>query len=142
MRDPDEERSGKVGRDHPATSKDAAVRARPGFATERALVLDYIASKGDDGATAAEVADALGRSRNQIATRCGELRETGWVEYLIARDENGRPVFAQNGKPILVSRTTSISSSTRGLVQRLRPEAEADYGRWRMDRIRFETGQS
>lgn len=76
--------NGKVGRDHPGTSKRAATAPR--FGSQRWTVLDMVAESDTVGRTAAEIADVLEMSRNQVATRLMELREAGCV----ARRRNDR----------------------------------------------------
>jgi hypothetical protein len=96
--------SGKVGADHPSTSR--AVRTpsnRIRWGSQRQVVLSHLASRGPS--TAAEVAETLGRSRNQTATRLQECRELGHVVYLL--DEDSRPI----------SRATSEDGE--GLVQQI-----------------------
>jgi DNA-binding transcriptional ArsR family regulator len=81
-----EQNPGKVGRDHPGTSKHAA--SVPRFGSQRWTVLDVLAENGSHGATAAEVATAIaGVSPNQVATRLLELREAGLAAR--ARSEDG-----------------------------------------------------
>jgi hypothetical protein len=72
-----------------------SVRYKPGTSEQLAY-----------GMTAAEVAAAVGLSRNQTATRLGECREVGFVEW--ARGEDGR----------VEERETNASGDT-GRVQRL-----------------------
>lgn len=112
--DPEDPKPGKAGRDHPPTSKQSAQRGAPGFATQRGIVLAYVATRSR-GATAAEVADAHGWSRNQIATRLLELREQGWLQHAI---EDGEPVVRSTG------------GGHSGLVHVLREDARMDYARW------------
>jgi len=96
---------GAVGIDHPETSR-AAARSAPNrlrFKSQRANVLAVLLDHGP--ATAADIADRLGISRNQIATRLGELREVGWVDY--ARDSWGKVI------------TAPTSSDSEGMVQEI-----------------------
>lgn len=93
--DPTTPRAGKVGRMHPATSRTAAELVAPRAGSKRARILDLLYanhSRGDRvGMTAAEIGDALGPSRNECATRLGELREQGWVEYVTPERFPGYP---------------------------------------------------
>ena len=96
---------GAVGTDHPETSR-AAARSAPNrlrFESQRANVLAALLDHGP--ATAAATADRLGISRNQIATRLGELRAIGWVDY--ARDSRGAVLIAPT------------SSDSEGMVQEI-----------------------
>ena len=61
------------------TSKDAAADIRAHAHTLRAKVLAYVASRGDDGATAQEIENALGMSGNTVRPRLVELREHGAI---------------------------------------------------------------
>lgn len=80
---------GKVGRDHPATATDAATRGRFRFGTQRHQVLAAL-TRGD--ATAHTVAQRVGLTPNQCATRLLELREAGLVDFV--RDDTGQVVTA------------------------------------------------
>lgn len=77
---------GATGHGHPDTSRRAAVLGQVRFGTQKARLLSLIAGAGGDGMTAAEAAKRLGLSRNQTATRLGELREDGWVVRLETAD--------------------------------------------------------
>jgi len=87
-----EDLPGAVGRDHPETSRRAASLDAPRFGTQRHRVL---AALVPGPATAAEVASSTGLSRNQTATRLGELRQGGFVAYL--RTPGGTPVERRTG---------------------------------------------
>lgn len=85
-----------VGRHHPETSQRAA-RApanRIRFGSQRHSVLLLLRNYGDQ--TAAEIAERMGMSRNQVATRLGECRKLEWVAYVT--DETGKPVTRQTSK--------------------------------------------
>lgn len=84
---------GRVSAAHPETSQKAARRVsnRVRFGTQRHRCMDALA---DGALTAAEVADRIGLSRNQTATRLGELREAGFVAYLVM---NGARVTRPTG---------------------------------------------
>lgn len=69
------EMGGKVGRDHPDTSRRAATPPR--FGSQRWKVLEALVELGPK--TSAELAPTIERSRNQTATRVLELRELGFV---------------------------------------------------------------
>lgn len=72
---------GKVANVHPDTSVEAAQAVDA--AGQSALIFQFLARRGTQGATAAEVTDGLGlRSRNQVATRLMELREAGRIVRL------------------------------------------------------------
>ena len=118
---PDEARVGKVGHRHPATSREAAYLCRPSFASQRAVVLVAVAVAGEYGVTVAAIADAMGVSRNQIATRMGELREQGWVKRAVAGiDVNGDLLYRQR----------ATGPSTHGIVHVLNPAAKDEFDRW------------
>jgi hypothetical protein len=94
-----------VGRYHPETSQQAA-RApsnRIKFGSQRHTVMQLLQTYGDQ--TAAEIADRIGMSRNQVATRLGECRKLEWVSYVI--DITGHP------------KTRQTSSDSEGRVQTL-----------------------
>lgn len=97
--------AGKVGRHHPETSRRAARSAsnRLTFGTQRWRVTEALLERAK---TAAEIADDLGMSRNQVATRLQELREAGLTQYVVVNGER-------------VTRQTSNGST--GLVQQLTP---------------------
>jgi len=82
-----------VGRYHPETSQQAARapsnRIKQG--SQRHTVLQLLQTYGDQ--TAAEIADRIGMSRNQVATRLGECRTLEWVSYVI--DITGHPMTRQ-----------------------------------------------
>ena len=61
------------------TSKDAAADIRAHAHTLRARVLAYIASRGEDGATAQEIENALGMNGSTVRPRLVELREHGTI---------------------------------------------------------------
>ena len=96
---------GAVGADHPETSRAAARSAsnRLRFGTQRHALLRLLSDHRRS--TAAALADALGMSRNQVATRLGECREAGWVTY--SRDESGAVL------------TAPTSSDSEGAVQEI-----------------------
>lgn len=96
--------SGKVGADHPGTSREArTVSNRLQWAIDRATVLRHFEEHGPS--TAAEVAVTLGKSRNETAARLLECRELGHVIY--ALDESGK----------FIRRRTSAHAT--GLVQKI-----------------------
>lgn len=129
-----------IGHAHPATSLEMADRSRLGFASERARIVQFIADQFERGATAAECGDALGIVRNQAAISLQWLRDHGWIERIEA--PRGEPSIAEGGDAMFDKRlnrwwlTRQTSPTTRGIVHRLRSEAEVEFGRWRMDRAR------
>jgi hypothetical protein len=94
-----------VGRYHPETSQQAArvLSNRIKFGSQRHTVMKILQTYGEQ--TAAEIADRIGMSRNQVATRLGECRKLEWVTYVI--DTNGNP------------KTRQTSSDSEGRVQTL-----------------------
>lgn len=82
LSDPTAPVPGKVGAEHPVTAIEASHLVAPRAASQRARVLDLLYDRGLDGATAAEAAEHVGTSRNQVAARLLELREGGWARYL------------------------------------------------------------
>jgi hypothetical protein len=118
---PDRPVDGKVGKDHPDTSKQAARFVRYAVGTQKAQLLDYVRDGGPDGVTCAEVAGLIGISRNQCATRMGELRDDGWVE----------PKLGLQGEPVTRVATITSKGETRGVVHVLTIEARIKMGvRW------------
>lgn len=102
--------SGKVGRDHPETAKQAARLVKEG--SQQAAILDILQDFGP--MTAAEITPWLNSylnrssiSRNQCATRILELREKGKVTALL--DDQGE----------VVTRTTE--GANKGIVWTLMP---------------------
>lgn len=110
----DDQVPGKVGHAHPSTSHVAAKRLKSG--TQHAAIVEAL-SKAAEGHTAYELyGSILNRGGqpiavNQIATRLGELRERGYVKYLIG----------PGGET--VTRPTTPGNS--GLVQVLTEQGEA-----------------
>lgn len=94
-----------VGRDHPETSQRAArvPSNRMKFGSQRHSIMLVLKTYGDQ--TAAEIADRIGVSRNQVATRLGECRTLEWVSYVV--DATGQTV------------TRQTSSDAEGRVQTL-----------------------
>lgn len=78
--DPDEDKEGKVGHAHPATSKLAAQRILPASGTQRQNVLDELLAIFPDGLTDEEIQDELVMNANAQRPRRLELVEQGWVE--------------------------------------------------------------
>lgn len=132
-----------IGHAHPATSMEMADRHRLGFASERARIVQFVADRFDRGATAAECGDALDIVRNQAAISLQWLRDHGWIERVEA--SSGEPSITEGGNAMYDKRlarwwlTRPTSSTTRGIVHRLRADAEVEFGRWRMDRSRAES---
>jgi DNA-binding MarR family transcriptional regulator len=73
------------------------------FNSQRFRVLEVLAAHGPS--TAARIADRLGMSRNQVATRLGECRAVGWVDY------------ARNAAGAVITEPTSEDSD--GMVQEI-----------------------
>lgn len=94
---------GKVSTGAPSTSRRASENITHG--SQRWAVLRHLSMERN--ATAAEIADVLGKSRNQTATRLGELHDAQLVEY----------VPSPTSPDGLLSRPTGPSD--RGLVHRI-----------------------
>jgi hypothetical protein len=88
--DPARPREDAVGRAHPPTSRRAAHEARFRAGSQCGLIMAALRDRGQRGLTAAEAAPIIRRSRNQAAARLWQLRNDGWVVYLL--DERGLPV--------------------------------------------------
>jgi len=73
-----------VGSSHPETSRAVSTLR---FGSQRWRVLELLAGH-PEGLTADAVGTGVGLSPNQAATRLGELRAGGWVQYL--SDDSGR----------------------------------------------------
>jgi DNA-binding transcriptional ArsR family regulator len=71
---------GKVGALHPRTARRAAMVPR--FGTQRWTILEQIVRSGPDGLTAAEIAERIEVTRNQVGSRLLELRECALVMRL------------------------------------------------------------
>jgi predicted ArsR family transcriptional regulator len=93
---------GPVGAAHPETSR-AVASLR--FGSQRWRVLDVLADHSE-GLTADAVGVSVGLSPNQAATRLGELRAGGWVQYL--SDDTGSKVerLTSRGNRALVQGVT------------------------------------
>jgi hypothetical protein len=61
------------------TSREAAVAAEPRAGTWRRAVLDYIRSRGEEGATRDETCAALGLGGNTVRPRFLECEKAGWI---------------------------------------------------------------
>lgn len=83
LHDPADDRDVKVGADHPETAVVAARGMRLKAGSQRQRIVAEAARHGQVGITAAEAAVAIDSSRNQTAARMLELRELGWLEYLV-----------------------------------------------------------
>ncbi len=76
---PDPERLGTTtGKNHPETSHQAAMRARPTSGTQRKAVLDLLKNAYPDGYIDEEMVQILGMNPNSQRPRRGELVEDGW----------------------------------------------------------------
>lgn len=108
---------GKVGRDHPDTSRHAA--GLPVYGKNRWLVLDAL-HEYPNGTTARVLAKAMGHaSPNEIAARLLELRERRLVEFV--RDDEGRPLTRVDEgfkSPASVQRVSWFGSQYRAEVLR------------------------
>lgn len=69
-----------VGKNARDTSVEAAKRILPKTGTQRRRVFDYIVSKGEYGATDAELMTELGLSGNSLHPRRLELCQAGLIE--------------------------------------------------------------
>lgn len=63
----------------PETERYAAIAQYPKSGTDRRRVLDFIAARGDEGATDEEIALGLNMRHYTAAPRRTELRDGGWV---------------------------------------------------------------
>ena len=86
---------GKVGANPPETSQRAAIRVKSGSQKAQVILAlsslyphDGMTAYGLDGFITNAAGDPI--SRNQIATRLGELRDQGLAMYLF--DQFGKPV--------------------------------------------------
>jgi CRP-like cAMP-binding protein len=61
------------------TSKAAAARIQPVSAKMQRRILDYIKSRGDDGATYDEVVSELGLEKPTVAGRLNDLKRAGLI---------------------------------------------------------------
>lgn len=91
LADPARPVEGKVGHDHPDTAHEAAAEVRYAVGSQKQRLVEALAQVGFVGLTNAEAAVHLGLSRNQTATRMGELHEDGWAEVPI--NPEGEPVI-------------------------------------------------
>jgi hypothetical protein len=104
-----EDRPGVASHRSPATSKKAASRTI-GFGTERYIALNTLDRHGPNNASEVTEHGRM-KSKNQTATRLGELRTIGYVEYV--RDSAGDKVEAptSTGDTGFVQRITSAGRS-------------------------------
>lgn len=102
-----EDRPGAVSNAHPSTSRTSAYTPSNvlRFGTQRFRCLTALREAGPS--TAAKVAVLVGLSRNQTATRLGELRMDGFVAY--CRDEHGGYVTEPTSQ--------QVSRADEGIVQ-------------------------
>lgn len=98
--DPGQVGGAPVGHNHPTTSAEAAGRVKVG--SQQAALLAILAEVGEHGSTCAAakplLSDIMERdiSRNQTATRMGELGERGLAERTwLGADEDGRPIYEE-----------------------------------------------
>ena len=104
---------GMVGAEHPDTSRTAAAEVAPRTGTQRWRVLNHLRLCGPDGATDAELQDALHMNGNTERPRRVELVDGGWVE-----DSGDRRV--SGGRPAIIWRATAqaVELAERAEVQR------------------------
>lgn len=77
---PDPEHLGTTtGKNHPETSHQAAMRARPTSGTQRKTVLDLLKNAYPDGYIDEEMVQILGMNPNSQRPRRVELVEDGWT---------------------------------------------------------------
>lgn len=108
-----------VGRYHPETAQDAAVAVAAAARTQEERVYDLIRATGPSGATAADVADAIGVARNQVAARIGALRDRGRVAAVVV---DGTPVNTHDDRTP-TARTAAVPRDR--LVRRPRRAGDA-----------------
>ncbi len=72
--------AGKVGREHPETSKKAAGRILPASGTQRSRVLVKLQTVAPEGRTDEELQAALDMNPSSQRPRRVELVEQGWIE--------------------------------------------------------------
>lgn len=75
----DEDHVGKVGSQHPVTSRAAAKKILPRSGTQRRLVYDVIAGTNDYGATDDELELMTSLRPNSLHPRRGELADAGFI---------------------------------------------------------------
>jgi hypothetical protein len=78
------------------TQIQAALKALPRSGTARGKVLEYIAGRGDAGATDDEIAERLRMSPNTARPRRNELMKGGWIE-----DSTKRRASSAGGEAIV-----------------------------------------
>lgn len=115
--DPARPVDGKVGRDHPETSQHAAKLMRYKIGSQKSALLKLIADAEPHGVTNAEAAPVLNMSRNQCATRMGELRDDGWVEAKLDA----------TGAKLTRVATITAHGETRGVVHVMTIEGRIKY---------------
>lgn len=94
--DPTENTDGIVGRDHPDTSKQAALNVMPRTGTQRLAVLEAVANGRDGGMTDEEIRDELGLRYSSECARRKELVDGGWLE------DSGRTRPTSTGQEAIV----------------------------------------
>jgi hypothetical protein len=111
-----ENRPGAVGTNHPNTSKRAAKNPTNiiRFGTQRHRVLIALRDHGPQ--TCATIAERLNLSRNQTATRLGECRAAGLVEW--HRNEAGEIITEPTG-PNDAGRVQNITQAGRMTLNQL-----------------------
>src|SRR5262245_58624181 len=100
LSDPDADAIGKFMNNPPPIAPDtqrlAALRACPRTGTQRRRVLDFIALKGEYGATDEEIQMALRMSGDTQRPRRVELVDGGWVEVSTLT----RPTLSENAAAV------------------------------------------
>lgn len=82
------------------TSNAAAANVAPRTPSQRMRIMDYLQTRGIDGATDQEIADALGLDLNTVRPRRGELAEMG----AIFKSEATRPTKTGNAAAVWVAK--------------------------------------
>jgi hypothetical protein len=81
------------------TSKAAAVKARPRAGSARVAIVEWVAERGELGATCDEVEAALGLSHQSCSARFNELKSTKFGRLLVATGEKRN---TRSGSPAMV----------------------------------------
>ena len=95
--------AGKVGREHPETSKVAAARIRPASGTQRAKVLAKLTAAFPNGMTDEELQDSLAMNPSSQRPRRVELVEQSWIE------DSGDRRKTRSGTDAIVWRYNKVS---------------------------------
>lgn len=100
-----ENKTGLVSREHPDTSKRAALEVRPRTGTQRARILDLVESYAHRGLTRDEIADKLRMSPNTVRPRVKELLDGGHLK-----------VSARGGRMSTMDRISQVLVASRYAV--------------------------